>query len=31
MRGLRTTRLQQYRRHVAGGMEKTGSDSRSNS
>jgi hypothetical protein len=31
MRGLRTTRLQQYRRHVAGGMEKMGSDSRSNS
>jgi Protein of unknown function (DUF1153) len=31
MRGLRTTRLQQYRRHVAGGAEKMGSDSRSSS
>jgi len=31
MRGLRTTRLQQYRRHVAGSMEKMGSDSRSSS
>jgi hypothetical protein len=30
MRGLRTTRLQQYRRHIAGGGEKM-SDSRSNS
>ncbi|WP_340118599.1 DUF1153 domain-containing protein [Pelagibius sp. 7325] len=32
MRGLRTTRLQQYRRHVGGhGAEKMGSDSRSSS
>jgi hypothetical protein len=31
MRGLRTTRLQQYRRHVAAAAEKMGSDSRSNS
>ena len=30
MRGLRTTRLQQYRRHIAGSTEKM-SDSRSNS
>jgi hypothetical protein len=30
MRGLRTTRLQQYRRHVAASMEKM-SDSRSSS
>lgn len=32
MRGLRTTRLQQYRRHLGGnGAEKMGSDSRSSS
>ncbi|MEQ9607527.1 MAG: DUF1153 domain-containing protein [Kiloniellaceae bacterium] len=32
MRGLRTTRLQQYRRHIGGpGAEKMGSDSRSSS